>query len=226
MKNDKCVLGIFCASFVILIFLLLIVSSYWEQVIAYLLGANTLILGQLTEQYFARIREENKEKLFIKNLLESICQEIKLFKEDYFDPINTKLDEIDDNKPMFEKFSASHASFSIYFFSIKHIGIIKNNIRKDIISCYYKLRELVDVIIKHDDEYDALISICIKEKVSTDSLENYDPSSTTSYQETNKKHKELLRSTKSVKNAIEKTKPVIEEVINKINDFVSSPQNH
>jgi len=221
MKTGNWLYIVFILSFTILLYLLFKVhTNTWKQVIVYLIGANTLILGQLAKNSFDSFREKAKEKVFIKNLLESINQEINLFETNYIQPIDKKLNEIND-KPLRGKYPISHKSFSIYFSNITHILFIKSHIRKNIISCYNKLSELVDGIIKHNNEYEIFYKTFINQGISTNGIENYDPSKNHSFTEINKKYKELVSSTEFVKDLIEKAKSEIEKATNQINAFIN-----
>lgn len=199
-RDDICHLIIFGTTFVILLFILLFATiEYWKQIIAYLIGINALTLSQAVNYYISRRAVEINKSHFIKNLLNCVYYEIRLFKNDYLDPINTKLNSVID-KPLFENYSVSHSCFSIYYSNIENTGIINNEVKQNIISCHSKLRGFVDLILAHNSLYDEFLKIYIQMSMSIDNLDKCDP--TVFPKELKYKYNELTAHTKLIRNNI------------------------
>lgn len=223
MKNNKCVYIVFSLTLLILLVLLFFVSSPWKKVVIYLIGVNTVMFGQLAKNSFDDIKEQRKNKLLIKNLLESIYQEIKTFKTNYFDPICKKIGEGESkNEPLIDKFPVSHKSFSIYYSNIEIISYVEASIREEILLCYDKFRSLVDIIAKHNNGCDTYTSLLTKKRILNRSIGNMVDGDAVAdnRRETQQKKDEMLQNTEFIRKTTNEMKPAIEKTMNNILNFI------
>jgi len=175
-----------CLIFISLIFSTIYFEGYREQVSIYLLGAVTLLIGNIVDHDFTKKRAKDTKRVIKDNYLRFLLLEIKSLKDRCVVSLLKAINDAEKNLNLIhERIEIPINRDRENIIEISKIGV-EDEITSDMITYFSILNELINAIRSYNLKYEKFYTLYVLGGLSLDTMSTYDPVNASSRRDLNK----------------------------------------